>query len=506
MLYKTRVTMDITNSDIRVVSFQGKKIKKWMSSPIPDGLIKDGVIKDPRAMAVMVEALFRTLKLKRRGILCTLTGLPFIFRTINMPGAENKIKVEAIERSARMEMSVTEEDMYLVWQLINNPQNKDETEYFAAGVPRTALNPLLETLSNAGIKPSRIEIKPLALARMVSYTNALVVSLEKEYFDIVLVYDGLIRVIHSFGNAIKPSDTVGLVNELVDGLNITTKSFNRDFPQSELPEDIPVLISGNMASNRSVLDMLQEATGYPVSPVESTLPLPSSLPPELYAANLGLVLSQTQAVWQQNRYYDIGVNLLEGLKKRKTKNINAGYVLALSAAIILLVFLFKINDLRTEAAQHMKTLENKAARESQIFGDAQKTKQEAEAMKQAGLEKHRLLDSEHRAVQEKNRTINELKTDFASSINLIAASLPEDMSFNSIAMQQSAIIITGTARDSLDIVTLSENLEAKNSAIEARVKGIDPLEEGGVSFQVVITTKSSNIQLFSGVMSEQIKP
>jgi hypothetical protein len=495
MLNKTRVAVDITNSDVRVVSFQSNKIKKWMSSPIPAGLIKDGVIKDPRAMGILLDALFRSLKLSRSGIICTITGLPFIFRTINMPGMPHKIKIEAIERAARMEMSVSEEDMYLVWQLIHKKQqNQNEAEYFVVGVPRTALNPFIETLAHARIKASRIDIKPLALARTVSYKDALIISLEKEYFDIVLVYDGLIRVIHSFGNTIQPGDIIGLVNELVDGLNIVVKSFNRDFPQSEFPVDTPVLISGEMASNSSLLKMVQEGAGYPVSLINSALPLPPSMPAELYAACLGLVLLRQAAVQPGNRYCDISMNLLEGLKKRKTKTISQGYVLAVAAAIILIVLLFKINALRTDAAQDVKVLENGVAEETRKLDTAQKTNQEAEARKQAILEQSRLVDNGLKAAQGKNQVIKSLKSDFASSIVLIAGSLPENMNIGTIVLHQSETVITGTAEEAVDVLTLNENLAMKESSIEARVAGIDPLEEGGVSFQVIIVKKQGKNQ------------
>jgi hypothetical protein len=93
-------------------------------------------------------------------------------------------------------------------------------------------------------------------------------------------------------------------------------------------------------------------------------------------------------------------------------------------------------------------------------------------------------------VQEKNQTISSLKSDYASSIKLVSESLPEYMVLNSVSLKQAEIIVTGSAYDSLDVLTLSENLEKTDSSILARVKGIDPLEEGGVSFQVTITKKS----------------
>jgi Tfp pilus assembly protein PilN len=489
MFYSTQVAMDITNSDIRVVSFQNDKIKKWMSSPIPAGLIKDGVIQDPQAIGVIIDALFHSLKLRRKGILCTITGLPFIYRTIIMPGTNNKIKVEAIERAARNEMSVAEEDMYLVWQPVAPHQNQIETEYFVVGVPRIALNPFLAALSRGRIKPARMDIKPLALARCAACQDALIISLEKEYFDIVLIYGGLVKVVHSFGNTIKSADIMGLINELVDGMNIAIKSFSRDFPKSTLAADAPILLSGHLASNDAVLQVVQEATGHPVSILNSVLQIPTGLPPELYAATLGLIASQKQGSRQGNAYYDMCVNLLDGIKKRKTRTIQPGYAMAVSAALILLILLFKMYSLRAEAREEVMVLEKSVSTEVQQLSAAQKSNAEAEAMKTTYLEKYKALENELQALRDKSQAIKDLKSDFAASLMFITESLPEGMAFDSIAWQQAHITIEGTAKESLDVLTLTGVLEKNAAFIEARVKEIAPLDDGGVSFQVVIINK-----------------
>jgi Tfp pilus assembly protein PilN len=491
MFNNTHIAMDITNSDIRVVAYQGSKIKKWLSSPIPTGLIKDGVIQDPQAMSVVIDTLFYSLKLKRKGILCTLTGLPFLYRVINMPG-NSGIRAEAIQRAARAEMSVAEEDIYLAWQAVAKQDSRNETDYFVAGVPRTALDPLLEALAKAKIKPARIEMKPLALARAASFENAVVVSLEKEFFDIVLVFEGLVRVIHSFGNAVAPGDIIGLVNEMVDGLNIAIKSYNRDFPHNVFPADTPIFVAGQMASGESVPLLVQEATGHPVSLLQPTLPIPASLPPELYAASLGLVSSRKHNVQQGHRYYDIGINLLEGLRKRSARKFEAGYALAAAAGIILVVLLFKVYSLRADAREEVVTLETTNITESKQLTTYQKSAEEAEALKKSALGKYQSLEDDLKALKEKNQTVANLKSDYASGLGFVLAALPDSMAFESIALEQNTIILQGIARENLDVLTLSSALEQNKNFSEARVKTIAPLKDIGVSFQIMITRSHQN--------------
>jgi hypothetical protein len=485
MLYNTQVALDITNLDIRLVASQGGKIRQWMSSPIPPGLIKDGVIQDPQAMGVILDTLFRSLNLQKKGIVCTVTGLPFIFRTINMPGPKHKVKAEAIERAARMEMSVAEGDMYLVWKPVEIRAEGAETDYFVVGVPKNALNPFLDTLSRARIKITRLEIKPLALARAASSKSALIVSLEKEYFDIVLVNEGLVRVIHSFGNAIKQSDVIGLVNELVDGLNIAIKSFNRDFPKSDLPADIPILAAGYLAANDAVLQMVAEATGHPVEVLAPALAAPPNLPAELYAASLGLIASPVL----DRGYRDIGVNLLEGIKKRKMWSVQPVHLMATAGAIILLVVLARITGLRSEARENVISLEQTVTAEARNLGEVQQSVKEAEAQRKLEDDGYQSLQAQLKKVQLKNRNIVDLKEDYASSLTFITGSLPENMYFTSITLDQTSITIEGTAQDSLDIIGLTDILDKNNEFAGTRVKSIEPREEGGVVFQVVVNKK-----------------
>ncbi|MCR4393507.1 MAG: pilus assembly protein PilM, partial [Dehalococcoidales bacterium] len=219
MFNNTYVALDITNSDIRVLEVKGDKITRWSTTPIPEDSIKDGIIVEPHTLSVIIDNIFKTLNLNKNRVICSITGLPFIYRVISMPHSTRAVTDEAVERAARKEMSLTQEEIYLVWQATQTTTSKDELDYFVLGVPKNALSPLIETLSAAGVKPYIVDLKPLALARAASRNDALILSLERGYFDIVIVADGLVRVMHSVNPASRISDIMGNVNELVDGLN-----------------------------------------------------------------------------------------------------------------------------------------------------------------------------------------------------------------------------------------------------------------------------------------------
>src|SRR5512135_3418705 len=118
---RTYTALDITGGEVRVTSIKGNEFKKWSSVPLPTGLIGNGIIQDPHAVGISIETLFQDLKLSRGRVLCTLTGLPFIYGAVNMPRLRSAFESSSIERAARKELSLTEEDMYLAWQRIPAP-------------------------------------------------------------------------------------------------------------------------------------------------------------------------------------------------------------------------------------------------------------------------------------------------------------------------------------------------------------------------------------------------
>ena len=61
----------------------------------------------------------------------------------------------------------------------------------ALGWPRQIVDALLEILKQVKIKPYLMDIKPLALARLVKDNMAIIVDIQPYNFDIVIMADGI---------------------------------------------------------------------------------------------------------------------------------------------------------------------------------------------------------------------------------------------------------------------------------------------------------------------------
>jgi len=489
VLYDTWVSLDITTSDVRVVVYQNKRIKKWTSNPLPDGLVRDGVIRDPVALGLILDGLFKSLKLQRNRVVSCVTGLPFIYRTITMPGI-GQVNPEAIERAARADMAITAEDMYLVWQISRIQEKEKETDYFVVGIPNNVLDPLMTTLQAAKIKPFAIDIKPLALARITGSRNALIISMEKDFFDVVLVYEGLVRVIHSVGTNIRPDDVVGIVNEFVDGLNIAVKSFHSDYPENIFPPDTPVVVSGEFSSGTEVLKLIQEATGHPVKIINPTLHTPVSMPPGVYAANLGLISKYLKLKIGQDEYSDIRIDLLDALKKRKSSMYQYLYAGAAVFLILITLAIFKINDWKADVQLQIDDLQGRFSAETQKLTELREAGDAAAKQKDLDTEKYRNLEKQLISLSTKNNNLTEIRKDFASDIENITGSIPTTIDFTAITLSKKEISLDGIAADSPDVLELVKTLESINGFSEAKIVNIEPTAgETGVNFKIIIVAE-----------------
>ena len=183
------VTLNISATNIRLLSVKGRQVKKWGNAPLAPRLVRDGLILQPKAVGATIDALFKSTKIPKKRAITSLTGLSFTYRFLSLPRMKPALLKEAIPRGARKEIPLPLEELYLSWQAIGG--GHDELDFSVVGVPRNLIDAVVQTLAEAGVKPYIMDLKPLALARAASRGDALIVALEPDCFDIVLVANGM---------------------------------------------------------------------------------------------------------------------------------------------------------------------------------------------------------------------------------------------------------------------------------------------------------------------------
>ena len=113
-------TLHISTTGMKLLSMKGNKIKEWGSIPLKSGMVKNGLILEPKTVGAAIDELFKSTKVSKKSVVVTVTGLPFTYRILEMPEMKSHLINEAIIRAAKNEMTLPIDNLYLSWQAIGN--------------------------------------------------------------------------------------------------------------------------------------------------------------------------------------------------------------------------------------------------------------------------------------------------------------------------------------------------------------------------------------------------
>ncbi len=474
---RTYVTLNINAGDIRAFSVSGGQVKKWGSTPLAPGLVRDGLILQPNAVAEAIHLLFETMKIPKKRVIVSITGLSFTYRVLSLPKMDSELLDDAIQRAAKREMPLPVEELYLSWQTLG--ERDGENDFFVLGVPRNLVTAVVETLTGAGIKPYIMDLKPLALARAPAKNDAIVVSMEPECFDIVLSVNGITEVMHAVTPKSEGATIHDHVRQLTDELSRTVKYYNSSHSENPLSADTPLLLTGQLSTDSATSGLIQAGTEYPVKPLVPPLNFQPELPVALYATNMGLALRKTKAT---NGFHDTQLNILAGTYRSKRvhislKNVAPYLALAAIAGLLIPFFQFK-SDAVAETALLQSEL-SMTTQELHLAGLALTgaAANEAEAEVAVGATTAVL-----EALRQEHVMMLTGAGDFAGNLGLVTGILPHLASFTSVEMDTESIFVEGIVDNPFTVLSYAWDLEAKAFA-EVRIVQINEVvdEEENIS-------------------------
>ena len=467
----THVSLEISNSNIKILSLKGKRVNKWGSIALKTGLVRDGLIIEPKFVAETISELFKSTGVRKEGVAVSLAGLSFTYRFLSLPRMKPALLKEAIMRAARKEMSQPLEELYVSWRPI--PGKTGEQSFFVLGVSRNLVDAATKTFSLAGIEPYTMELQPLALARAANHRDAIVVSLDPDCFNIVFIADGIPGVIHTISPRGEGATLEDNIQRLGDELTKTAAFYQSSHPESHLTMATPLLLTGDLATDVPAGGLLQTEVEYPVEPLVPPVEFPPETPIAAYAISTGLALnytSQKTAGRTKEGYYDININILSGkYRKSRAKPLPAFQIwlgIFLAAAALLLFPLHQnINKLGIENTG----LDNELRRVNLNLNLALLTSEEtsrAEAIINTTINSTLRLKTA-------NQSILGLRGSFTRDLKAVTTAQPPNLQFTSIEIDSSQI----TLRGETDSVFTAVNYAVALEAVPFREVRISLLEE-----------------------------
>ena len=488
------VTLSISATSIRLLSVEGKHVQKWGDAPLAAGLVSDGLILQPKAVGETIDALFKSTKVPKERAITSLTGLSFTHRILSLPRMKPALLGEAILRGAKKEIPLPLEELYLSWQAIGSKD--DEIDYFVLGVPRNLIDTMVQTLEEAGIEPYIMDLKPLALARAANRGDALIVDLEPDCFDIVLVANGILTIIHTITPKGEGASLEDNIRRLTNELSKTVRFYNSSHPENLLSLSTPLLLTGELSSDAAITKLIQAEIEYPVEPLVPPLEFPADLPVALYATNMGLALKKVSqekvAKGEAARFHDIDLNILPGKKEARAFSVSIKNILVSLVLITVIGLMSPLYLVKSEADAETVRLQAALSSVSQELRQARLTIDEAKQTEDSINEVAASVETmkqEHQAILSKGGN-------FAGTLTLVTDALPSGAYFTSIELGTNQITVKGEADSSFTVVSYATALEAQGGFSEVRISEIGEsrsieaetteVKSSEVSFTIVI--------------------
>jgi len=284
---------------------------------------------------------------------------------------------------------------------------------------------LVEALSKARIKRYMLDVKPLALGRAVSLNDAILISLEKEYVDVVVIVGGIVRIMHGFTPTRKQEIPDGFKTEILNGLESAIKSFKRYFPKISLPADVPIMFSGELEDDGiEIKEFLKKNSGYLVSDTRLFTVNPTYIPKNQFSASLGLIwktLPEKVMALRVPDYTDINIDFFLKLKKPLTERFKFGYAVTSLAIIALIALVYFSYDFYQKESAKVDSLDIEYANNIFLLNMAQTENTNALALKEEEAGTTQNLHTQLEDLESEQQYIARLKREYADEITLTKA-------------------------------------------------------------------------------------
>ena len=456
MFSRKIITLNIESDSIRAVAIKGKTVIKWGSIPLEQGLVRDGLVLQPEAVSQAINNLLQELNINSKKVLLSITGLRSTFRILTLPEVKASMLEESIRRGAKREMPVPLEELYLSWQIIGKKNN--EQDIFVLGIPQELVDATVNTFAKCGIKPPEMDFKPLALARLANRGNVLIVDLERDSFGITLIAEGIPAVIRT----VTPKGIDSTLEEHIVRLNeeITriVEFYNKDFHANRITPDIPVFLTGTLASNPSTAEAIAEGIDFVVEPLDTHFKYPPDFPIATYAANLGLAckkaMPKTRGENSADHFRDINLDVLP--KKYRPQSIPVKYVFLGLIPIVLIGGLlpayYKASNASTQSTVIQTELDDLSERLSKIT----KTREANDRVEATIIE----MQMEANDLKEHTQSIKSIGYDFGYTTQLVVDALPPTVQLTSIQVTGTSIHLVGKADNPSVVIDYTKALES----------------------------------------------
>ena len=292
MFKSERVTISVETTCLRVAVVRGRQILRGASEPLPQGVLKNGQVTDTAVFAQTLSRLLKKLNAPRRRAVVSMTGQGAMVRILNLPSVPERMLGEAVQREARRELPLPLDELYLSWQALNG-RSPGKLSIFTVSVPRLALDSNIAALRQAGVRPSAMDLKPLALVRAANHSDAALADLDGSNGNVILVRDFVPYIVRSVAlprtAVAEPADRA---DYMISEIQRTLDFYRSTLAAAHSAWEPAVCLTGDLGQDEAIRARVSRQ--WPLLTPSPPLALPDNLPLLPYLVNVGLALKKEQ--------------------------------------------------------------------------------------------------------------------------------------------------------------------------------------------------------------------
>ena len=462
---KKITTLYINDSSIRLMVTNGKRISKLADAPLDMSLADTSANVREAEIAAKIKQLFKTNKVKAKKVIIGLSGLHCLSRPVILPQLPKAMMDEAVMREAKRVLPVPLEQLYISWQIISTTEEK--MQGFMVAIPRQIADTILRILHQVGLKPYLMDIKPLALARLVREAAAIVVDVHSKEFDIVIMADGVPQPIRTISF---PEEALSLPDKLLlvkDELKRTVQFYNSNNPEKPINSNVTMYVSGELADESELCESLATELEHRVLPLSSPLKCSKQLDPSHYLVNVGLVLKELR---KEAGPLSPNLNALPLLYQ--SKPISVHRIMALPSTAVALGLIVLLAMTIQAAAASIDSVHSQLDETNFIL--KQRQSQKKELVENIAALEQKLADTEagcsifNTVLDSFDTQGDKINGDLEATVN----NLVSGIDLRSISHSGQGLNLNGQSPSEVEVLEYARNLDASDRFSEVTVASI----------------------------------
>jgi len=475
------VSLYVHDTGIQLLVCRGRNIRKWGEMPLEPDLVKDGAVINETEVAEKLEKFLKDQKIPDKKVIVGISGLHCLTRPISLPELPKAMLAEAVIREAQRVLPISLEQYYVSWEIV--PSNNGKTHVFLAAVPCKTADSLYRTLRKAGLHPSIMDLKPLALARVANEATSIIIDVQQNEFDLVIMADGVpqpIRTIPFPGRVLSWDDKLPAIR---DELERTVQFYNSNHPDKPLDNSVPIYISGKLIPEPDLCKFLTDELGYPASLQQPPLNVREHFDPSDYMVNIGLALHKQLP--QHTSGLAVDLNVLPAAYQPEPFSWTR--VLAPSSAVIVVGLVVPLTMLLQNTSANIALLQEQLDMTNQLIAQKQVEKKvlhnDIAELEQKLLEvkaSHQMFTS---ALETIDKQVNTVDGDLETVTDL----LPSSMFLTDIRHRVHTLTLIGMAVRVEDIISYATELDTCGRFSTTTITKIERIEYENILYGLSFT-------------------